>query len=717
MLKRLRMTPRGARLAASASLAALAALTLPAQAVPNSALTLSVKPGVIVPITDTALFRMGYQASASALFGLPSSDLAMGPELGYSRQALQAAPDALSILTMGLSARYTAQLNPWLKLSPGAQGGYFLAMAPGAASQTGRSLYFGGALGLSFPFGRSFSLDLEGGYRSFQGLFNAVTVSLAGNLALGEGAASGKPTGPAQAPAAAPEAKPVLLKAQGVSLAEPSLVPVFPVLFKFYDDHPLGAISIANGSAGAIENVQVSLFINQYMDNPKLCATIPRIEAGATAKADLFALFNDKMMDISEGTKLSARISIEYTAAGAPRAEEKVATVRVFDRNASMWDDDRKAAAFVTAKDPAVLRFSKNVLAMVKDKGSRAVNKNLLVAMALHEATRVYGLTYVTDPANSYAAVLNDKTAVDFLQFPSQTLDYKGGNCSALSILYAALLESVGIETAFITVPGHILMAISLGLPPERARKDFRSPDDLILAGDKSWLPIETTDRGAGFLAAWQEGAKEWRENLAKAQAVLYPVHDAWALYEPVGFRAEAASQALPDGDKVAAAYLGELVRYIDNEIYAEAARLQAEIDRSQGSPKSVNELGVLYARYGLSDRAEAKFKLALAGGDYAPALVNLGNVYYLQGQTDKALTFYERAQKQAPDSTAVLLAIAQANHKLENYGVAKLAYERLKVTAPAIAERFAYLQLRGAEGTRAAEISGTQDQVIWGQE
>jgi tetratricopeptide (TPR) repeat protein len=355
-----------------------------------------------------------------------------------------------------------------------------------------------------------------------------------------------------------------------------------------------------------------------------------------------------------------------------------------------MWDDDRKAAAFVTAKDSAVLRFSKNVLAMVKDKGSRAVNKNLLAAMALHEATRVYGLAYVTDPADSYAAVLDDKTAVDFLQFPRQTLDYKGGNCSALSILYAALLESVGIETAFITVPGHILMAVSLDLDPDRARKEFRSPDDLIFSGDKAWLPIETTDRAAGFLAAWQEGAKEWRENLARSQAMLYPVHEAWSVYEPVGMRADAPCSPLPDGDKVAAAYLEEPVRYSDNEILPEAARLQAEIDRSRGSPKSVNELGVLYARYGLSDRAEAKFKLVLEGGDYAPALVNLGNVYYLRGETERALPFYERAQKLAPDSTAVLLAIAQANHRLENYGLAKLAYERLKATAPALAERYA---------------------------
>ena len=32
-----------------------------------------------------------------------------------------------------------------------------------------------------------------------------------------------------------------------------------------------------------------------------------------------------------------------------------------------------------------------------------------------------------------------------------QTLEYRAGDCDDLSILYSALLESVGVETAFIT--------------------------------------------------------------------------------------------------------------------------------------------------------------------------------------------------------------------------------------------------------------------------
>jgi hypothetical protein len=700
-------------------LAIASALPAAALADPMAPLSISVAPGLSWPAWDPNLFDLGASTTASANFRIAATPLVLGPEFGYTYQPIKDTSTALSLLSFGAAATLDFKLAPWLHVQPFGQGGYFLAFLPGSASQPGRSPFFGGGIGVEFLVGKAFGLDLKGAYQDYYGLYQTATASLAATLRLGLAPSPRTPTQPSLPAKPSPLSGSVQAAAtgRGIQFSSLSLDPVFPVLFKFYDDHPIGKVSIKNSGGSPMEDVKVSLFVSQYMDNSKLCATIPLIEPGAEASADLYALFNDKLLGVSEGTKVSAKVSVEYSAAGAAASQERVETIRVFDRNASMWDDNRKAAAFVTSKDPTVLRFSKNVLAMVKDKGSASVNQNLLTAMAFHEATRLYGLTYVTDPSNSYAAVLQDKSAVDFLQFPRQTLDYKGGNCSALSILYSALLESVGVETAFITVPGHIFMAVSLGESPDRARKDFQSPDDLILTGDRSWLPIETTERNAGFLQAWQDAAKEWRENLAKQQAELYPVHEAWTLYEPVGFASDMGNIVLPGKDEVASAYLQELVHYIDKEIFPEVARLQAEIRRSNGAPKAINKLGVLYARYGLNDRAESEFNLALKGGDYPLSLVNLGNLKYLQTKFQEALEYFGRAQAMIPEEPALLLAIARTNHELENYGVAKVAYDKLKSADPSLAARFGYLELKGAEGTRAADISGVKDQVVWGDE
>jgi tetratricopeptide (TPR) repeat protein len=431
---------------------------------------------------------------------------------------------------------------------------------------------------------------------------------------------------------------------------------------------------------------------------------------------ELFAIFRPSILEVTEATKVQGEVTLEYKLKGVPQRQSVMQTVRVLDRNAMTWKDDRRVAAFVTAKDPAVLSFSKSVVGMVKGKASAAINTNLLQAMAFHDALSLYGLSYVVDPKSSYAELSEKKQAVDFLQFPRQSLEYKGGDCDDLSILYSALFESVGIETAFITIPGHILMAFSLGLTPDDARKAFSYPDELIFGDGKSWVPIEVTERGE-FLKAWQTGAKEWRENLRRQQAALYPVHEAWKIYEPVGLPGTGAAMSLPASEKIVNLLRAEVTRFIEREIFEKATALQAQITQTKNAPKAVNELGVLYARYGLYDRAQEEFEKVIAKEEYVPALLNLGNTFYLQDQKEKALTLYERAYRVAPDNSRALLGVARTSHDLENYFQAKQVYAELKKVDPDLAQQFSYLDLRGEEASRAADIAGVKGFIPWEQE
>jgi hypothetical protein len=134
---------------------------------------------------------------------------------------------------------------------------------------------------------------------------------------------------------------------------------------------------------------------------------------------------------------------------------------------------------------------------------------------------------YVVDPGTPYAALSEQKNAVDYLQFPSQSIVYKAGDCDDLSILYAALLEAVGIKTAFITAPE---------LSPGEASKLFFEEGDLIFHNEETWIPIEITLVREGFLKSWQIGAKQWRETSRSGTAAFFPVHEAWEIYEPIGF-------------------------------------------------------------------------------------------------------------------------------------------------------------------------------------
>ena len=84
------------------------------------------------------------------------------------------------------------------------------------------------------------------------------------------------------------------------------------------------------------------------------------------------------------------------------------------------------AAAFVSAKDGAVQRFSRQISLALKDKIETAPSANRLYAKAIFDVLKAYGINYVVDPTSVFST--SDTVAVDFLQLPYQTLLYHGGD-------------------------------------------------------------------------------------------------------------------------------------------------------------------------------------------------------------------------------------------------------------------------------------------------
>jgi hypothetical protein len=176
----------------------------------------------------------------------------------------------------------------------------------------------------------------------------------------------------------------------------------------------------------------------------------------------------------------------------------------------------------------------------------RNIPRNVILAAALFEALRLYGISYVVVPATSFANVSADVSVLDNVSFPYQALYYRGGDCSYLSILFCSMLEALGIESAFITIPGHIYIAFEVGDDSWR----LNSEDIIELDMDgvlKRWLPVEITIPDEGFTRAWRVGARQWRthsERLTSSEgqnineiterAKLFPIREAWEIYPSV---------------------------------------------------------------------------------------------------------------------------------------------------------------------------------------
>jgi tetratricopeptide (TPR) repeat protein len=513
-----------------------------------------------------------------------------------------------------------------------------------------------------------------------------------------------------------PKPQPLVQQGSGLALSQVNISDIYPVFYKFYDDHPIGTAVLHNWEKAAISNVKVSVWVKEFMTDPKEVKGPDQIDPGKDSTVDLYGLFKKDILNNTEDTKVSATISLSYMLNGKVVNKDSVQTIKVLKRNSLTWDDDQKAAAFVSPNDPTAAKFAKNVASAISGKGNTSVEPTIRMAAAIHDALTLYGLTYTTDPV---ATLNSDNKTVDYIQFPQQTLDYRSGKCSDFSALYATMFEAVGLETAFITIPGHIYMAVKLSLGPDDARAAFTHKDDLIIKDNKVWLPIEITLREGGFVKAWQLGAKEWRENLVNNQAKLYPLHDAWKIYAPVGFAATASDIKVPADALIAKALTDDLTAFVKGEMGAQELTLQTAVSKAApgiAKEKATNSLAILHSRFGLYDQAIGEFSQIIAKDEYVPALVNLGNIYFMRASYDKALEYYNRASKKAPKNATVLLCVARANHALENYSTAKKAYADLQAVSPELAAQFAYLDLRGEEATRAADVSGVQGTVVWSE-
>jgi hypothetical protein len=188
----------------------------------------------------------------------------------------------------------------------------------------------------------------------------------------------------------------------------------------------------------------------------------------------------------------------------------------ILGRNA--WDGDVQSLRyFVTPDDPAILRYSRDVLLDKRDSlaaVSRVLEQFAKARVLINSfAGR---LLYVSDP----------KLTADFVQYPPETLQLRGGDCDDITVCFASLLSSIGLSTAFVDVipPGHpeeshIYMLCDTGVEPRYGASISANPKRYIIrrnaAGVETlWIPLEPTVAARGFDESWTAGAQEYFDDV-----------------------------------------------------------------------------------------------------------------------------------------------------------------------------------------------------------
>lgn len=682
----------------------------------DSSIHVKVLPTFLLPVAGSAdLFTAGGGAALHAgySFGLEKIQPSLGLKTGYYLAPFKA-DDSVSIVDFEGQVSAALPVGNRFELAASAGGGYYY----GFINSDG----FGGgnpslSAGVAFSFMATPLLNLiaKADYQNYWGLNQGIYFQLGTSFHI-----TGRDARLARIQSANTELAAMLSGAlpdvagKGLELGPVSVADIFPVFLNHYDMNPIGTVTIVNEENKQLDGISLSFFLKQYMDSPKACPVPGSIGPNGSIEVDLKALFTDAILGVTEASKTNAEITLEYDKAGRRYRLTRNITATVLDRNAMRWDDDRKAAAFVTAKDPRVLSFAKNIVTSTRDHVVASVDKNFQMGMALFKALDVYGLSYVIDPKSPFVATSKEKGTIDYLQFPRQTLDYHAGDCDDLSILYAALLESIGIETAFITVPGHIFIAFALDVEPASVGRVFTSSENLITREGRAWIPVEVTERRLGFMAAWEQGAKEWRDASSSDAAGFLPIREAWAEYAPVGLPGNPTDQSVPSFDRVASAFSAELVKFINREIAPVVLRLESEIARTNGSPLAYNRLGILYARYGKLEDAEKQFLLALEKVEHMPAVHNLGNLYLMKLEYEKAAEHFRRVLAADSGNVRAMLGLSSCHFEQGHYAESQQLWKEVFAINPQLASEYAHLNTIEDSAARGDATATSNRPLLW---
>jgi len=497
-------------------------------------------------------------------------------------------------------------------------------------------------------------------------------------------------------------------RGSGIGIRTLAEGPIFPIAYYKSEKTPLATLVLKNGESAEIRDVKVSFSAGAYTSRAASCAIFPLVRQGGEVEVPIYAAFNDRVLGFTELTKIQGEVRIEYAVLDAKRTRTMALPIVFNNRNAATWADPDVVGAFVSPQDPVMLELSKYLAGLVRLRARPEIDKNLQYGMGLFEGLRLFGLSYAADPNLPYASARAAPGKAAYIQYPYQTLSYKSGDSDALALVIAEALESVAVPAAVAALPEEVLVAFPLDMNEAQARTSFAQPANFIFEGGRAWVPLRPSMIRDGFLRAWIAGAELWRSQPASPAPVLIHIEEAWKSYTPISLADVDFKPQKPAEEAVYLAFENALGRFVATEVEPKAQRILSSMSNG-GTGRQRNSLGILYAQYGIYDKARSEFEKAVALA-FAPAVANLANVAFLLKDYETAATWFEKSLAQNPDNKAALIGLARSRYELDDYVSADALFAKVRALDASLADRYSYLSSKVDVGSALRASAAAAD-------
>lgn len=282
---------------------------------------------------------------------------------------------------------------------------------------------------------------------------------------------------------------------------------IFPTFVDNYIQTPIAYAKVINLTEDHV-SVKPSTLI-KIINSEVVYSPIFTIPPNDTAYIPFFIIIDEKIAHIKKTTISNLNL---YLSTDKNDADDKISRpILIYSNN--NWDGNVKNLKYFVNAD---LDFAKkNVLKVLEL--AKADFKNIDIRLMQFKQIKLLYNSFVKD----MKYVADRRTTSDYVQFPSETFEAKGGDCDDLSVAFSALLESIGIQTAFIDYKpkgtvGHVALLVNTKLSPNESnlitindRKYFvrKNVNDF----DEVWIPLEMTTL-TNFEEGWNKGAAKFYE-------------------------------------------------------------------------------------------------------------------------------------------------------------------------------------------------------------
>jgi len=502
-----------------------------------------------------------------------------------------------------------------------------------------------------------------------------------------------------------------------------SVPSAFAAMQSYYARSPLGTVTLVNADSRPIDELEVSFFQKGYMDSPTTSAKIERLNPGERREVPLLALFSDEVFRTEGVTPLSAEVIATYKRQGRPAEQRQAVSFDLYDKKAMTWDDERKVSALITPEDSALKNYAGFIRQTLKDEVVGGYNDPLQLGMEVYQALSEIGVLYQADAELPFTRVQGNPMMVDSVSLARDTLKSGLGDCDDLTVLYDSMLETLAVESGFITTPGHIFSAINTKLPAREYRKIHPDRRMTIEVDGTLWVPVEITLIGkAGFNDAWLTAVKEWEQcDAAPETRGFFVTRKARELYRPVGLKETDLGLQYGSREAIVARFRADRNRLLDGLLRESMAAA-----KESGRKEDYNRLGMLSAQFGKYTEAEAAFQKALSiDPQYAGAQINRGNVLFLRQKYEEALKTFLAARgmlerRPNPETSLMVLLLVNVSRtysRLDKPAEAKDSLVQASAVDAKEAQKYAGLVEGAAGGVRASQSHDPATDIVFVEE